>query len=391
MTPAEEFIELEDNGRKKKVFVYAWDDGKLNLPQKGKIDYASFFLQCPEYSSPVKEDTFYYIDWEQTINVDSGDCNILSIFLIARYVSLISSIIRSGLKKDYVSREENLNSKVRGRILQKQNTQKNIVPGHLERFYCSFQEYTEDIPVNRFHKAILLECRQIIQEQSRSVIVTTGNPLYSTINRCLSSMQHVGVVGNLRSYMRSLQSPHGKLFRNYEKGLELARMILKLQAGKFYQEEGGKIFSLPKFWIYLPTMFEHYVYGHLNLNYDISPQPEGFLRRRADFIVHSSPQMVIDVKYKDWYKTDVGKLGKDYIEALLKDCRQIACYARDESFFTNEADVLCVFVYPVFEKRVRKNAPQFDIFENGQFGDVEQIKGLRDYYKVGIAMPTIKG
>lgn len=73
------------------------------------------------------------------------------------------------------------------------------------------------------------------------------------------------------------------------------------------------------------------------------------------------------------------------------NCRQIACYARDKSFFTNDADVLCVFVYPVFEKRVRKNAPQFDIFENGQFGDVEQIKGLRDYYKVGIAMPTIKG
>ena len=399
MTPKEEFSKGikggwgKDDNVYEDNFIYAWDNGKTNIPaKKGKdIDYATFFLHCPDYSVPVDEAPFFHIEWEHAIKVNSRNYNILSTFLIARYVCILCEIIQSGLKRDYVIREENLHSKVRGRILQKLNTRENILSGHLERFYCSFQEYTEDIPVNRFHKAILLLCRQIIEEQSLSLIVTNGNPLYSAINRCLSGMQNVGIDCNLRGSSRRLQSPHGKLFRNYKSGLELARMIINLQDRKFYGDKSKDVFFLPKFWIYLPTMFEHFVYGCLNQIHDIRIQSQGFLGQRADFAIFSNPKMAIDVKYKDWYKEDFGKSNKT--ESLLKDYRQLAGYARDKTIFaeSSDTDVICIFVYPVFaKKQIRKKDFLFNIFENDSFGDVESINGLTNFYKVGITMPLIE-
>ena len=117
MKPKDEFNEGIQNGWRKDGifqgnFIYAWDGGEVNFPEKENVDYATFFLRCPEYRDSVEdEDSFYEIKWNETIETSSGDCKILSIFLIARYVSLISEIIRCGLKKDYVIREENLKSK----------------------------------------------------------------------------------------------------------------------------------------------------------------------------------------------------------------------------------------------------------------------------------------
>lgn len=51
----------------------------------------------------------------------------------------------------YASRDENLNC-VRGRVLFQENTKLNFV--HRERFYCSYDEYTEDNELNRLFKFV---------------------------------------------------------------------------------------------------------------------------------------------------------------------------------------------------------------------------------------------
>lgn len=389
MTPKKEF-EIGINGNwssnhvNKNSFIYSWE-GESYIPNED-IDYAAFFLQCPPYpSSSDKEDEFFHIEWDKDKTQSSTeDTAFLTIFLITRYIGLLKEIIRSGLKKDYVIIEDNLKGKVKGRILHKYNSQKNILTGHKERFYCSFQVYTEDIPVNRLLKSVLEICKQEVYKWKGNIFAPqcTYNLLLSSITNCLSRMDSIGTERNLLNYIRKVRSPHGKLFRNYEQSLEIAEMILKLKERQFYSN-GTNTFSLPDFWIYLPTMFEHYVYGKLTHKVDI--QPQGQYKQRADFII-KDPPIVIDAKYKYKYQNETIEKG---------DFRQLSGYARDSKYFgTTETVVPCVIVYPILSNAKKKNSGngiKHEVlvpFQNEDFLKVEPIDGLIDFYKVGVKIPV---
>ena len=354
MTPKKEF-ETGVNGNwssnhvNKNSFIYSWE-GESYIPNED-IDYAAFFLQCPPYpSSSDKEDDFFHIEWDKDKTQSSTeDTAFLTIFLITRYIGLLKELIRSGLKKDYVI----------------------IV-------------YTEDMPVNRLLKSVLEICKQEVYEWKGRVVAPpcTYNLLLSSITNCLSRMDSIGTERNLLNYIRKVRSPHGKLYRNYEQSLEIAEKILKLKERQFYSN-GTNTFSLPDFWIYLPTMFEHYVYGKLTHKVDI--QPQGQYKQRADFII-KDPHIVIDAKYKYQYQNET-------IEK--RDFRQLSGYARDSKYFgTTETVVPCVIVYPILSNAKKKN-PGNGIkhevlvpFQNEDFLKVEPIDGLIDFYKVGVKIPV---
>lgn len=396
MRPKEEFEllinKIYNDGSSKMNFIYSWGGEQHVPPERNIIDYASFFLQCPSYLSDVSEDEYYEIKWDSHSNT-SNDPDFLTIFIVSMFLSSMKDIIHSGLKKDYIVRTENLKSKVKGRILHSYNIRKNIISGHQERFYCSFQEYTEDIPINRFLKAILYITRDLVASANISEIYK-NNTLHQIINLCLSSMQAVSLEPSPRMVVNVIAVPHGKLFRNYEKAIEFGRMILELD-NAFFTSENGKKRQFPDFWVYLPTLFEHYLYGKMNTNNHMSiVQPKGLFDRRADFIFRN-PDMVVDAKFKPRYHE--GSIEKD-------DYIQLSGYARDEIYFPNntEEEVPCFIVYPILEdyssQHSRKKTDPDDlvsdeiqeIFSAEEFYPIQAIPKMRSFYKVGIRIPCKK-
>lgn len=75
--------------------------------------------------------------------------------MLLHYLSLLTQLMKGGLRKGYVIREENLQSKVRGRILFQNHLKQNVFNKREDRVFCRYQEYTTDIPENRLLKKAL--------------------------------------------------------------------------------------------------------------------------------------------------------------------------------------------------------------------------------------------
>lgn len=383
----------------KNNFVCAWE-GKYIIHNSEIIDYASFFLECPDYDQGVldrNEEEFYEINWDSNPKDYNVASSVLTAFLVSRFVYYMREIVRSGLKKDYVGREENLVTKIKGRIVHGNNIRKNIIPGHLERFYCAFQEYTVDIPVNRVLKATLLLCQDLINEQSKeSVVFKNNETICSGISCSLSYMQNVGQELHPARTCNRILVPHGKLFHNYEEAMKLAKTLLRLEDSYFVSKQSSKgQAKMPDFWIYLPTLFEHYVYGKMKAGgvvlSGLSVQKKGSYNQRADFILNK-PDAVIDAKYKDWYGHDKWE-EKD---SFKDDFREMSGYARDEGYFPNNNAVIpCIIVYPVIEEQdkveCKNDLPEEinQIFTNERFYGIESIPSLKGFYKIGVKIPLL--
>lgn len=97
---------------------------------------------------------YYGIDFDRpAIQTDSLD-SILSPLLLVQYISVLEKLVKRGLKKDFVFREENLSSKIRGKILVQTNMRTNVFKNRLDKIYCRFQEYTVDTKENRLLKKL---------------------------------------------------------------------------------------------------------------------------------------------------------------------------------------------------------------------------------------------
>ena len=381
-------IDNTDGPVLKKNFICFWESCS-NVPHEKDVDYVRFFLNCPPID--IKEEQSYFeIDWNNSEQWESNTPALLTPFLISQFVGHMRLIIRSGLKNDYIEREENLTAKVRGRILQSKNIPLNIIPGHKERVYCTYSEYSEDTQINRVLKATLLICREIVTTEAKKYFLYQNSDLCSSISTCLSFMQNVGRDSQPSLTAKRVSVPRGKLFKEYGNAMALALEILELNDTFFVKQETGKRKRLfPFFWIYLPTLFEHYIYGKFNGK--VEYQCEGFLDQRADFIV-SEPSMVIDAKYKEWYKWDEKDQTNKNKGYFRDDIREISGYARDTKMFPNlEKEPDCIIVYPLFgkpkAKRFKDKQSPFDLFNAPAFEDFEKIEGLRDFYKIGIRIP----
>ena len=401
MTPKEEFNILIRKKKGEEIdeivhetnFIYSWGDYSYDREDKDIrtiIDFARLFLECPSYPDLINEDEYYGLDWSKHSS-SSANASTLAIFIVSLFLSSMLDIIHSGLKRDYVVRNENLKAKVKGRVLHSYNIRKNIIPGYQERFFCAFQEYTEDIPINRLLKATLILARNLIDYQAKISDLFSDikliNDYHSRINLCLSHMQKVGLEPNPYTAANVVSIPHGKLFKNYEKAGEFARLIIQLNSTFYRSKDNDSKYTSPDFWIYLPTLFEHYIYGKMNIeNKRLYVQPKGVYGQRADFILRS-PDLVIDAKFKPRYLST---------SPNLEDFRELSGYARDELFFPGKSiDAPCIIVYPItkLEETLHSNEIPDDIksvFSPSEFNRLQPIPGMRSFYKVGILLPCVE-
>jgi len=87
--------------------------------------------------------------------------------LLRYYLDQVGHVVRRGIARSYVSRQGNLNQ-LRGKILVSQNIRYNAA--NAARFYCEYEEFMADRPINRLIKSGLqITARLTSQPRSQQI------------------------------------------------------------------------------------------------------------------------------------------------------------------------------------------------------------------------------
>ena len=174
------------------------------------LDWASMFARCFETEEGCEDGLgkIFGVDLDAPPIPDSTMRNVLTPLIVFNFIGAVRRLVRRGLKRDTVTREENLH-KVRGRIPFGQNYRRNVVTGRADRVYCRYAELSVDIPENRLIKRALVfsECicrRMCAQRLINSEILNTH------IRQCLAAFS---AVGDDVSFSEILHHNRNKLFR----------------------------------------------------------------------------------------------------------------------------------------------------------------------------------
>ena len=81
--------------------------------------------------------------------------------LLRYYLDQVGHVVRRGIARSYVSRQGNLNQ-LRGKILVSQNIRHNAA--NAARFYCEYEEFMADRPINRLIKSGLVITARLTSE-----------------------------------------------------------------------------------------------------------------------------------------------------------------------------------------------------------------------------------
>lgn len=169
-------------------------------------------------------------------------------------------------------------------------------------------------------------------------------------------------------------------YKNYEKVIELAKLILQRFSYNLYSIQDQETILTPPFWIDMSKLFELYVLGKLKktFGHDLQYLVTTYGNELDFLFLDGSNPMVIDAKYKPQY------MGKSHL-GLHNDIRQVSGYARSKSIrkkagVTDPNFLLrCLIIYPSQSKK--------EEMINLQQTEVEQYEKV---WKMGIYLPVLK-
>lgn len=340
------------------------------------IDYIKMLNQCLAVDFLYKEiDNLIHIDWHANEIPIELEEDMLSPLLIVKFLNVLSSIVRKGLKKSYYQTHQNLNSKIKGKILVGENIKLNVLKNKLTHTYCQFEEFGINSMENRLLKKAFVFAVAYLDSHQR-VFNDSFSYAKHLINYCRTAFEMVSAEVNINEIRNFKPNP---FFKEYGEGIQLAKLILKRFSYAISNVSKEK-YSTPPYWIDMPKLFELYTYYFLKKRFPSGKDVDYHFStygNELDFLLNSgNMKMVIDAKYKPIYI-----YGKDH-----KDMRQVSGYARLDKTYDKlkiEKDELidCLIIYPDMENGCDVN--EFKTKELKASG----IKGYRKIYKVGISLP----
>lgn len=281
---------------------------------------------------------------EPWISVE-GDYQIhLTPFLIAQFLLTVRNIVRKGIKKDYYRVTENLQSKVKGKILVSQQIRQNIVRSKLTNTVCSYQEYGINTATNRFLKYVL-------KFVSAHIANLKETELKNSLNEQLIFNRAAFQLVEDEQFYSFEQKEFNPLFKEYNIAIQLGNQLLKLLDHNLTKATDN-LHHYPPHWIDMSKLFELYVFKKLREQFPGFNEVQYHFKTHSqelDFIIKSGDfKAVVDAKYKPRYKSG---------NPSMEDARQLAGYARLNSVYRElgiEGDEMIdiYFVYPSELKEV---------------------------------------
>lgn len=351
-----------------------------------EVDYIGMLLeglQEPENFNHLKE--LCEIDFNKPYISITQKQDILSPFLIAQFLQLLKQIVRKGLKKSYYTISENLNAKIKGKVLIGKDIKANKAKGNLIRTTCRFQEFGINCDENKILKKAYSFSRRVIQQYEKGMNTKSLQQIMNYIHPAFERVSDDIEVSRIKS------NKPNPLFKEYDQALKLAQLILKRYSYNIALTEQEKI-STPPFWIDMSKLFELYVYKKLRAVFS-SKEVQYHLKaqyQELDFIIRSRDDkfiFIVDTKYKPRYEDH---------KISIEDIRQISGYARikkvyDELGITDyNKNINCLIIYSHQNGIENFDENSFILQENANNSNIiREEKGYVNLFKIGIKLPVI--
>jgi 5-methylcytosine-specific restriction enzyme subunit McrC len=354
-----------------------WLDEEMGIalrvaPKVGGADYHAMLWECLESpeASRYLGDAYDIREERAYIDSEEDESEVLPL-LVIHYLMLLERLLRKPLKKGYVSHEENLQLRIKGKILLSEQMTKNVFAMRPDRIMCRWQEYSTDCPENRLLHSAYNASMQFLRQWARPDRRYRKYELrFSVLGLTFSG---IGIVERESELQAIRRNP---VYREYGEALRLARLIYMIRG---YRERQGYLgrHKVPPYIIDMSRLFELYVYAQLTkvVGHDIGYQVHGVGGGIVDFLDYKR-KLVIDAKYKPVYED-----GFD-----MDNMRQVAGYARNTSMLDklNVEDkdrvVDCLIIYP----DTKASDLSYVRYEGWRATPIEQYHRI---YKLGIALP----
>lgn len=345
-------------------------------PKIEHLDYLKMFMEC--FNNPVASENIrniYGIDFSQPeIPIPSKNFELTPLIII-HFLYLVKKIVKKGLKSDYIWVEENLNSKIKGKILINQTIKQNAIKLRSERTYCKYQEYSQNCLENKLIKKTLNFVFTYLKTHYTGNKDNENNKeLLNLFYFDYSAFSHISSdvdVCEINSVKLN------SLFKEYNETLKVAKLILRRFAFSIKNAE-KKEEKYPPFYIDMSLLFERYVYSKLFKAYkdDIKFQVHGCYGE-VDFL-NVSEKLIIDTKYKTYYINNY----------IIDDIRQLSGYSRDRKMLKimdididkSDRCLNCLIVYPNQGAEVETEIVKEALLST-------EISQFNNFYKYGIRLP----
>lgn len=354
-----------------KAAIYV--EPKLNQ-ETIEVDFLGMLLNSLEATENLNHlDGLFHVDYDQPWITIPTKKDFLSPILIIQFLKLTQRIVRKGLKKSYYRVTENLNSKVKGKILVGEQIKENILKNRLTNTICNYQYYGINNPENQFLKLVI----QFVSSWLSTNEYFLGSQLLSLLQYCQPAFEHVAILDNKHQKIHCKKNP---FYKEYEEAIKIGEFILKRFSFNL-TKNSNKQTETPPFWIDMSKLFELYVFQRLKV---LFPAPEAITYhdsylggKETDILIRAADkQCVVDCKYKPQYKN---------ISPSLEDKRQLAGYTRQKSVYDklsipHDRVIKGLIIYPH-----QNNNVLFEIDNLFKTSVDEYV----DFYKLGISLPEL--
>lgn len=271
----------------------------------------------------------------------SSSFPLLEVF-IENYIKEIKKIIRAGIKSQYVNKTENLNF-LKGKIINSLNIKYNH--SNKEKFYCEFDDYSENIVYNQLIKSTLLKLTRVSKSHYNRTI----------IQQLLNHFDQIKESNDLISDFKKVKSKN-RLFLNYESAILWSEVFLMNKSFTNFSGNSKNIailFPMEKiFEDYIGYLMKTYADGYKIKTQDRSyflvsnHKDKGRFSLKPDIIAtkeNGREQIILDTK---WKLLDESMEKKNY-NISQSDMYQLYAYGKKydlENGLLTES--ILVMVYP---------------------------------------------
>jgi 5-methylcytosine-specific restriction enzyme subunit McrC len=357
-------------------------DNNVTFDEIKQTDYLSMLfcaLSHPDIDTKSTVDLFY-INWNSEQIEIEQEIDLLTPLIVVQFLRIVHEIVRKVLKNSYYKVEQNLYSRVKGKILVGQTIKQNHFKNKPLNTICSFDEFGVNGLENRLLKKALVFISRYLP-----TLKIPNSEKYTTevFNYIMPAFEYVSDEINLNDIKHSKTNA---FYKEYEEGIRLAKLILK-RFGYNINSTIEQTIKTPPFWIDMSKLFELYVLGLLKEKFEgeVEYQFQGNYGQ-SDFLL-TKQQIIVDAKYKTYYEEEFKGQDQWKRDIIASDIRQISGYARDKDVLrkigistVNQLISVpkCLIIYP------DQNCNDIN------FSNHSEIKEFVNFYKAPINLPIIK-
>jgi 5-methylcytosine-specific restriction endonuclease McrBC regulatory subunit McrC len=340
--------------------------------QNCRADYLKMLLECFKDSIVSKKlgDSYEIFFHEKWIEIQNEQDEITPL-LILHFLKIVNNIAHKGLKKGYIRIDENLASKIKGKILINQTIKHNYMKSRIDKTVCNHQIFTVNCIENQILKTALVQC-------TKNLHGVRNNDISKLLKQNINAFELIETKEVFDSDFYKIK--HSPFYKDYKEALKLSQMIFKRFGFSLNSSSIKYQHRIPPFYINMPELFERYVEvqirkkapdlidGNRDIKFEFDMRP--------DFLLPSK-NMIIDAKYKYWYEhiNENDKFKDDY--------QQLSLYGRAHTIrkrieLPNDEEAKLVFIYP--KNDARKDI-SLDSYCDSNFSKM---------YRIGLQIPLLK-